>query len=93
MTITLPADVREQAERQAKAAGFASVDEHVADLVREDGGEEIDWPPSPTAIRTAKELRAAIAAGEASPPIPSVGEFVAELRRITATAADQGNGS
>jgi hypothetical protein len=44
MTITLPADVREQAERQAKAAGFASVEEYLADLVREDTESE---PPPP----------------------------------------------
>ncbi len=36
MTITLPADVGERAQRQAKAAGFASVEEYVADLVRDD---------------------------------------------------------
>ena len=36
MTITLPDDVREQAERQVKAAGFASVSDYLADLVRED---------------------------------------------------------
>ena len=36
MAITLPADVQERAERRAKEAGFASVDEYVAELVRED---------------------------------------------------------
>ena len=36
MTITLPDEVRAQAEREAKAAGFATVDECVADQVRED---------------------------------------------------------
>jgi Arc/MetJ-type ribon-helix-helix transcriptional regulator len=37
MTITLPDEVRAQAERQAKAGGFASVADYLADLVREDG--------------------------------------------------------
>lgn len=41
MTITLLDDVRAQAERQAKAAGFATVDEYVADLVREDAEEHL----------------------------------------------------
>lgn len=81
MTITLPDDVRAQAERQATAAGFASVAEYLADLVREDS-EDADWPPSPAVISTAEELRAAIALGEASPPIPSVEDFFAELRRV-----------
>jgi hypothetical protein len=80
MAITLPDDVMQQAERQAKAAGFATVDEYLADLVRED--EEPDWPlPSP-AIRTAEQLREAIALGLASPPIASVDEMFAKLRRI-----------
>ena len=57
MTITLPDDVREQAERQAKAAGFASVEEYVADLVREDELE--DQTPPTGDIRTVEQLRGA----------------------------------
>jgi len=81
MSITLPDDVMQLAERQAKAAGFASVDEYVADLVREDEGVE-DLSPPAGGIRTAEELRAAVAVGLASPPIPSVDDMFAKLRRI-----------
>ncbi len=79
MTITLPDDVRERAERQATAAGYASVGDYLADLVREEGDE---LPPSPAAISTVEQLRAAIAVGLASPPIPSVEDLFAKLRRI-----------
>ncbi len=81
MTITLPDDVRAQAERQAKAAGFASVGEYLADLVRDDvEGDELPEPME--SIRTAEQLRDAIAVGLASPPISSVDELFVKLRRI-----------
>jgi hypothetical protein len=54
MTITLPDDVREQAERQAKAAGFADVGDYLADLVREDA--EAGPPPDQYAGRTREEF-------------------------------------
>jgi uncharacterized protein (DUF2384 family) len=73
--------VRAQAERQAQAAGFASVSDYLADLVREDG-EADDWLSPPAAISTADELRAAVAVGLASPPVTSVDEMFVKLRRI-----------
>ena len=82
MTITLPDDVRAQAERQAKAAGFATVGEYLADLVREDvEGDEL-CQPAGGAVRTADQLRDAIAVGLASPPVASVDEMFVKLRRI-----------
>jgi hypothetical protein len=81
MTIQLPDDVRAQAERQAKAAGFASVGEYLAELVREDS-EGDDLPESAGGIRTADQLRDAIAVGLASPPIPSADDLFAKLRKI-----------
>jgi Arc/MetJ-type ribon-helix-helix transcriptional regulator len=81
MTITLPDDVREQAERQAKAAGFASVSDYLADLVRED--DEQDEPNEPAGgIRTAEQLREAVRVGMASPPVGSVDDLFAKLRRL-----------
>jgi Arc/MetJ-type ribon-helix-helix transcriptional regulator len=56
MTITLPDDVRAQAERQAAAAGFASVADYLADLVREDG--ETEQPVDQYAGRTREQLEA-----------------------------------
>jgi len=59
MTITLPDDVRTQAERQAKAAGFATVAEYLADLVREDGQEYPDTTRvGLSTFRTREELEA-----------------------------------
>jgi hypothetical protein len=87
MTITLPDDVRAQAERQATAAGFATVADYLADLVREDA-EDADWSPPPTCISTAEELRAAVAVGLASPPVASVDEMFAKLRRIASGGAE-----
>jgi hypothetical protein len=58
MTITLPDDVRAEAERKAKAAGFADVAEYLADLVRED--EEAGPPPDQYAGRTREEFEALI---------------------------------
>ncbi len=58
MTITLADDVRAQAERQATAAGFASVAEYLADLVREDGEEFPETPPGRGSFRTREELEA-----------------------------------
>lgn len=57
MTITLPDDMREQAERQARAAGFATVEEYMADLVREDGEQYPDTGPTPgRSFSTREEL-------------------------------------
>lgn len=81
MTITLPDDVMQLAERQAKAAGFASVDAYLVELVREDESVE-EFSLSTGGIRTAEELREAVAVGLASPPIASVDEMFAKLRRI-----------
>lgn len=88
MTITLPDDVMQQAERQAKAAGFATVGEYLADLVREDIGDDDPPQPIPGAITTAEQLREAIGVGLASPPIASVDEMFAKLRRIASGGAE-----
>lgn len=61
MTITLPDDVRAQAERQAAAAGFASVGEYLAALVREDAADlqYLDVPATGrSSFRTREELEA-----------------------------------
>lgn len=80
-TITRPADVRVLAERQAKAAGFASVDEYVADLVREDV-EGVHLPEPVGGIRTPDQLREAVAVGLASPPSASVEDLFTKLRQV-----------
>ena len=79
MTLTLPDDVRAQAERQAKAAGFASVGEYVADLVRED--VQAGPPPDQYAGRTREELERLLNEGMAGVPVPGDEQFWEERRR------------
>ncbi len=92
MTITLPADVGERAERQAKAAGFASVEEYLADLVREDDAEYPDVPPSsgPT-FSTREELEKLLDETRGQPVLRMDESFWQRLdERIQAKAAELG---
>lgn len=57
MTITLPDDMREQLEAQAKAAGYTSIDEYVADLVRETTDMDIDEATRAEWLALAEEAR------------------------------------
>ena len=69
MTVTLPADVRERAQRQAKAAGFASVGDYLADLVREDVVED-GPPPDPLGGYSYEELGKLLDTGMKGPWLP-----------------------
>lgn len=61
MTITLPDEMRADLELAAKAAGFASVDEYVADVLRLEG-EAIEVPPPHAGRRYAVNSRAELEA-------------------------------
>jgi hypothetical protein len=66
MTITLPDEMREVLERNAKAAGFATVAEYVADLIHAD--ESLASLPEPPpgaryAVNTREELEAKLLEG------------------------------
>jgi hypothetical protein len=66
MTITLPDEMREELERKAKAAGFASVAEYVADLVLADETPVAVPEPPPGArysVQTREELEAKLLEG------------------------------
>jgi hypothetical protein len=64
MTITLPDEMREVLERNAKAAGFGSVAEYVAWLVRTDEVEVPEPPPGARyAVNTREELEAKLLEG------------------------------
>lgn len=66
MTITLPEEMREQLERNARAAGFATVDEYVADLIRSEGASVALPAPPPGArytVSTRAELEAKLLEG------------------------------
>lgn len=89
MTITLPADVQQQAERQAQAAGFASVEEYLADLVREDACE--DAPCDQYAGRTREELERLLDETIGQPVLRMDEAFWQRLdERIAAKAAERG---
>lgn len=84
MTVTLPDELRLDAERQARDAGFATIDEYVAFLVAADRDESTELPDPDGGVRTAEQVRAAIDAGRRSPPVASVEEFFDDLRKIAA---------
>lgn len=89
MAITLPDDVMQQAERQARAAGFATVGEYLADLVREDAGE--DAPCDQYAGRTREELERLLDEAKDGPWLPLDEAFWERLdERIRARAAELG---
>ena len=85
MTVTLPDEMRAALERKA-AAGFASVDEYVADVLADDH----DFPdPGAPHFRTRAELEKLLDEGMASgPPVPADDAFWARLdTRIRERAA------
>lgn len=91
MTITLPDDMRETLERAARAAGFASVDDYVAHVLRWDDADDLSDelpPPSPGAsyvVNSREELEQKILDGLSSEEsIPSTPEFWADMRRTVA---------
>jgi hypothetical protein len=64
MTITLPDEMREELERKARDAGFASVDEYVADQLSTDDIVLPDPPPGARySVRTREELEAKLLEG------------------------------
>jgi hypothetical protein len=64
MTITLPDEMREVLERNAKAAGFATVADYVADLIQSDEVRVPEPPPGARyAVNTREELEAKLLEG------------------------------
>jgi hypothetical protein len=88
MTITLPSEIRAEAEAKAKAAGFSSVEAYIAALIAEDMPEEDLLPPDYTpppelTPRSREELERMLDEGIASGnPIRVTPEFWAERRRV-----------
>jgi len=77
MTITLPDEMRTTLERKASAAGFATVDEFIADALTDDDEAGSTRPPD---FRTREEFDRLIEEGFASgPPIPVDKAFWARL--------------
>jgi predicted kinase len=88
MAITLPDAVRAEAEAKAKAAGYQSVEEYIADLIAEDVPEDdmlpTDYTPPPELTpRNREELERMIEEGMNSGPGVIADEaFWAERRRV-----------
>ncbi|VTU02303.1 hypothetical protein : Putative addiction module antidote protein, CC2985 family OS=Singulisphaera acidiphila (strain ATCC BAA-1392 / DSM 18658 / VKM B-2454 / MOB10) GN=Sinac_0976 PE=4 SV=1: RHH_1 [Gemmataceae bacterium] len=82
MTITLPDEMRAQLERDARAGGFATVDEYVAEALRTDRSDTAGSGPPGMSPRSRAELDAMLDAGVASgPPIRMTPEFWQERER------------
>lgn len=66
MTITLPDGLKDELERKARAAGFATVDDYVVSLVSEDESPVAVPDPPPGAryaVRTREDLEAKLLEG------------------------------
>jgi Arc/MetJ-type ribon-helix-helix transcriptional regulator len=85
MTITLPDEMREELERKAQAAGFASVDEYILERVLQafaQDSETPDYPLSELTPRTREELERMLDEGmNSGPPIRVTPEFWEERRK------------
>ncbi|MCI0701848.1 MAG: ribbon-helix-helix domain-containing protein [Planctomycetia bacterium] len=86
MTITLPDEMRDELERKAKAAGFASVSEYVWWLVRSDTVADVEPTPEDLGFASQAELEAKLLASiNSGPPIRVTPEFWDEVRKDVAT--------
>jgi Arc/MetJ-type ribon-helix-helix transcriptional regulator len=97
MTITLPDDLRDKLESEAKAGGFATVDEYVHGLVAAElagGGEMPDVPVSRLTPRNRAELEAMLLEGMNSDGDVVADEaFWAERRRVLLEKIARKNGA
>ena len=88
MTITLPDEMRGELERKAKAAGFASVVEYLAWLVKTDDTGDDNLSPEDLGFANQTELETKLLASLASgPPVLATPEFWEERRRRAAERA------
>lgn len=84
MTITLPDEMRATLEAKATAAGFASVDEYVADVLTE-GPEVVET--GPPHFRTRAEFEKLVEEGLASgPSVPGDAAFWARMEHVVRKA-------
>jgi hypothetical protein len=78
MTITLPDELKDELDRKARAAGFATILEYLLSLVPDD-----DPGPPELTPKNRAELGTMLDAGLASgPPVRATPEFWEERRRV-----------
>ncbi|HSQ54205.1 MAG TPA: hypothetical protein VLM40_00555 [Gemmata sp.] len=89
MTITLPEELRDVVERNAKAAGFATVAEYLSWLVQTDEAGDAVLSPEDFGFASTTEMEAALLASlNSGPTVEATPEFWAELRKRVADRAD-----
>ena len=84
MTITLPDELKDELERKAAAAGFASVADYLLSLAEEDEPDDAAAPGGPPELtpKNRAELEAMLEAGmNSGPPIRVTPEFWEDRRR------------
>lgn len=89
MTITLPDELRDELERKAHRAGFATVDEYVCWLVQDPKPEGEEVTPEDLGFANEAEMEAKLLAALASPPITVTPDFWNQLRDKVAARAEQ----
>lgn len=98
MTITLPDERKDELDRKARAAGFATILEYLLSLVPEDESDvqddtDLGGPPELTPNNRA-ELEAMLDAGmNSGPPIRMTPEFWEERRRVQEERAAKRRGN
>jgi hypothetical protein len=90
MTITLPDELKDELERKARAAGFATVADYVCWLVQQDAAPHTEVTAEDLGFASEAELEAKLEASlNSGPPIPVTSEFWDELRKDVAARASR----
>lgn len=90
MTITLPDELREGAERKARAAGFDTVADYVCWLLQEPDETTNEYTPQDLGFESQEALDAHLQKSlDSGPPILVTPEFWEQLRLDSAARAEQ----
>ena len=89
MTITLPDELKDELEKKAHTAGFATASEYVCWLVRSADANDAELTPQDLGFADEAELEAKLLASLASPPILVTPAYWDELRKKVAARAEQ----
>lgn len=88
MTITLPDELKDDLERKARTAGFATIAEYVCWLVQQEAVPETEATPEDLGFANESELEAKLeSALNSGPPIRVTPEFWDNVRKEVAARA------